>query len=249
MTSSNDGVPVVLLHHLKHNKVLHEQVILHVGRDARGARGAARRSASTVEKLEHGFYRVTAHYGFMESPNVPEILQWARESGIKAQAERHDVLPRPRADHHLRRRAQAGHAPRAGRRRAPAHGALAQEAVRRHVAQRALGDGVLRDSAEPRRRARSAGRVLSGSRGAELQARPECYAGCGRHLDVADEPVRAHSAAPSLPIDPTAEPPERAPKRSSRCRRCAPSSSARRTSSPISRAVDRRAMNRPSAES
>src|SRR6202022_1139777 len=28
MTSSSDGVPVVLLHHLKHNKVLHEQVIL-----------------------------------------------------------------------------------------------------------------------------------------------------------------------------------------------------------------------------
>ena len=40
----------------------------------------------TTEKLEHGFYRVTARYGFMESPNVPEILQWAREAGIKAKA-------------------------------------------------------------------------------------------------------------------------------------------------------------------
>jgi KUP system potassium uptake protein len=38
----------------------------------------------SVEKLEHGFYRVTARYGFMESPNVPEILQRAREHGIKA---------------------------------------------------------------------------------------------------------------------------------------------------------------------
>ncbi|MGH7618492.1 MAG: potassium transporter Kup [Gemmatimonadaceae bacterium] len=83
MTSSNDGVPVVLLHHLKHNKVLHEQVILMsvITREVPEVRSSERVS---VEKLEHGFYRVTARYGFMESPNVPEILQWARESGIKA---------------------------------------------------------------------------------------------------------------------------------------------------------------------
>jgi len=40
----------------------------------------------TTESLEHGFYRVTARYGFMETPNVPEILQRAREAGIKAKA-------------------------------------------------------------------------------------------------------------------------------------------------------------------
>jgi KUP system potassium uptake protein len=83
MTSSNDGVPVVLLHHLKHNKVLHEQVILmsvitqevpEVNADDR----------MKTEALDQGFYRVTAYYGFMETPNVPEILQRAREAGIKA---------------------------------------------------------------------------------------------------------------------------------------------------------------------
>jgi len=85
MTSSNDGVPVVLLHHLKHNKVLHEQVILMsvVTQEVPEIKADER---VTVERLEHGFYRVTARYGFMESPNVPEILQWARESGIKAKA-------------------------------------------------------------------------------------------------------------------------------------------------------------------
>jgi KUP system potassium uptake protein len=85
MTSSNDGVPVVLLHHLKHNKVLHEQVILMsvVTQEVPEIKAEER---VTTEKLEHGFYRVTARYGFMESPNVPEILQWARESGIKAKA-------------------------------------------------------------------------------------------------------------------------------------------------------------------
>jgi KUP system potassium uptake protein len=83
MTSSNDGVPVVLLHHLKHNKVLHEQVILMsvVTQEVPEINASERVS---VEKLEHGFFRVTARYGFMEQPNVPEILQWAREAGIKA---------------------------------------------------------------------------------------------------------------------------------------------------------------------
>src|SRR5215831_8176683 len=83
MTSNNDGVPVVLLHHLKHNKVLHEQVILMSIKTSEvpEVKGSERVS---VEKLEHGFYRVSARYGFMESPNVPEILQLARESGIKA---------------------------------------------------------------------------------------------------------------------------------------------------------------------
>jgi KUP system potassium uptake protein len=83
MTSSNNGVPVVLLHHLKHNKVLHEQVILMsvVTEEVPEIKAIERVS---VDKLEHGFYRVTARYGFMESPNVPEILQRAREHGIKA---------------------------------------------------------------------------------------------------------------------------------------------------------------------
>ena len=83
MTSSNSGVPVVLLHHLKHNKVLHEQVILMsvVTEEIPEIEAIERVS---VEKLEHGFYRITARYGFMETPNVPEILQRARESGVKA---------------------------------------------------------------------------------------------------------------------------------------------------------------------
>src|SRR5213083_2494482 len=80
MTSSNDGVPVVLLHHLKHNKVLHEQVILMsvVTSEVPEINAVER---VTVEKLEHGFARIMARYGFMEQPNVPEILQAARDAG------------------------------------------------------------------------------------------------------------------------------------------------------------------------
>ncbi len=82
MTSSNEGVPVVLLHHLKHNKVLHEQVILMsvLTEDVPEVKSVERVSA---QKLEHGFFRITARYGFMETPNVPEILHRGRELGLK----------------------------------------------------------------------------------------------------------------------------------------------------------------------
>jgi KUP system potassium uptake protein len=85
MTSSAEGVPVVLLHHLKHNKVLHEQVVLmsilteevpEVQEDER----------VSVERLEQGFYRVTARYGFMETPDVPEVLAIAKAHGLRARA-------------------------------------------------------------------------------------------------------------------------------------------------------------------
>ncbi|HEY7235787.1 MAG TPA: potassium transporter Kup [Gemmatimonadaceae bacterium] len=85
MTSSAEGVPVVLLHHLKHNKVLHEQVVLmsilteevpEVPDDER----------VTVERLQQGFYRVTARYGFMETPDVPEVLSIAKAQGLRARA-------------------------------------------------------------------------------------------------------------------------------------------------------------------
>ena len=83
MTSDPEGAPVVLLHHLKHNKVLHERVILlsiltsevpEVPDDER----------MTLERFPEGFYRATARYGFMETPDVPEVLQWCSEEGVPA---------------------------------------------------------------------------------------------------------------------------------------------------------------------
>ena len=38
----------------------------------------------TVEPLGHGFFRVVATCGFMETPNVPAVLGRAREAGVKA---------------------------------------------------------------------------------------------------------------------------------------------------------------------
>ncbi len=74
LTSIEGGAPPVLLHHLKHNKVLHERVVLMsvrteefpmVDNDER-----VRCSA-----LGEGFYQVVARYGFMETPDVPDALR------------------------------------------------------------------------------------------------------------------------------------------------------------------------------
>jgi KUP system potassium uptake protein len=83
MTSSSEGVPVVLLHHLKHNKVLHEQVVL-MSIKTEDFPEVLSEERLTLEKLSHGFYRVYARYGFMETPDVPEILYRLRQAGLKA---------------------------------------------------------------------------------------------------------------------------------------------------------------------
>ncbi len=85
MTSNLHGVPVVLLHHFKHNKVLHEQVVLLSVISEREPEVPASRRVS-VKELSGGFFQVTAHYGFMQTPNVPEIMKNCRMAGLKAQA-------------------------------------------------------------------------------------------------------------------------------------------------------------------
>ncbi len=82
MTSEPEGIPTVLLHHLKHNKVLHDQVILLsiLAADIPEVDAADRLH---IEPLDHGFYRVTARYGFMESADVKQILHLCNEQGLR----------------------------------------------------------------------------------------------------------------------------------------------------------------------
>ena len=81
MTSDPEGAPVVLLHHLKHNKVLHEQVVLLSVITAEVPEVAADERIE-IEPLGQGFFRVQAAYGFMETPNVPAVLQYCGKHGI-----------------------------------------------------------------------------------------------------------------------------------------------------------------------
>ena len=82
MTSDPEGTPVVLLHHLKHNKVLHEQVML-MSIVSQEVPEVPDEERVEVERLPESFVRVVARYGFMETPNVPEIMEYCEESGIQ----------------------------------------------------------------------------------------------------------------------------------------------------------------------
>ena len=74
MTSDPDGVPVVLLHHLKHNKVLHETVIL-MSVEGIEIPYVPEEDRYESDTLGEGFHRVVAQYGFMETPDVPGLLR------------------------------------------------------------------------------------------------------------------------------------------------------------------------------
>lgn len=82
MTQEPEGVPVTLLHNLKHNKVLHERVVLLtiLGEEIPYVRTAERLK---VQDLGKGFYRIIGRYGFMEDPNVPELLERAKAEGLE----------------------------------------------------------------------------------------------------------------------------------------------------------------------
>ena len=82
LTGDATGVPVALLHNLKHNRVLHERVALltlvtdqvpHVGSERR----------LEIQNLGSGFHRLVGRFGFMEDPNVPELLKLAEAHGFK----------------------------------------------------------------------------------------------------------------------------------------------------------------------
>jgi KUP system potassium uptake protein len=81
MASSMDGIPNVLLHHVKHNKVLHQQVVLFSVRTENVPWIASQKSVD-VKALGHGFFRVTARSGFMQTPDVPKFLSRCASKGI-----------------------------------------------------------------------------------------------------------------------------------------------------------------------
>jgi KUP system potassium uptake protein len=88
MTSASSGVPHALLHNLKHNKVLHERVILLTVR-IEDVPYVMPEKRLEVRDYGSGFYRVIARYGFMEEIDVPASL--AQLKGIGDQCKMMDT--------------------------------------------------------------------------------------------------------------------------------------------------------------
>ena len=81
MTSSASGVPHALLHNLKHNKVLHERVILLTVR-IENIPYVEEEQRSEVSDYSEGFFRVIIRYGFMEEVDVPLELGRLKQFGV-----------------------------------------------------------------------------------------------------------------------------------------------------------------------
>jgi KUP system potassium uptake protein len=87
LSSSAEGLPLVLLHHLKHNKVLHETAVVLTVKFEEVPYIPAKERVNIVD-LHGGFFRVILHYGFAESPDVRRDLSSALASrGISKQGD------------------------------------------------------------------------------------------------------------------------------------------------------------------
>ncbi len=81
---SNDptSAPSSLMHNLKHNKVLHERVVLLNVRTETTPR-VAEVNRFEITPLSSDFTLVTLHFGFMEQPHIPRALAAMRKAGLR----------------------------------------------------------------------------------------------------------------------------------------------------------------------
>lgn len=79
------GVPITLLHLLKHTEALPQRVVL-MSIVSANTPYVSRRERLAVTDLGQGFHRVIATYGFMETPSMSEILDIATEKGLDLDA-------------------------------------------------------------------------------------------------------------------------------------------------------------------
>lgn len=81
MTGDTWGVPVPLLHNLKHNKVMHTQIAILTIKTS-DVPFVNKKDRVQIETLAPQFYRIIANYGFTEIPKIKHILEACRERGM-----------------------------------------------------------------------------------------------------------------------------------------------------------------------
>ena len=82
MSRDPKGVPTALLHNLKHNKILHSRVMV-LTMVTEEVPVVPPEERLEVQSLGKEFYRVITHYGFMQTPGVPEVLELLKEKGVE----------------------------------------------------------------------------------------------------------------------------------------------------------------------
>jgi len=80
MTNSAEGIPPSLLHNLKHNKVLHERVLLLTVR-IEDVPYVDEEKRFELKALGDGFFRLIVRYGFMQETDIPAALARVQSCG------------------------------------------------------------------------------------------------------------------------------------------------------------------------
>jgi KUP system potassium uptake protein len=82
MTAQPSGTPPALAHNVRHNKVLHEYVVVLTVTTTPVPHVPSEEQVD-VHAFGNGLYNVKVRYGFMQDPNVPDALRIAREKGLR----------------------------------------------------------------------------------------------------------------------------------------------------------------------
>ncbi len=82
LTGNPEVVPAALIHNLNHNKIIHSEIAFLHFRTEDVPRVPNFEKVET-EKLGGGFYRIIAHYGFMEEPKIQNVLALSHEKGME----------------------------------------------------------------------------------------------------------------------------------------------------------------------
>jgi KUP system potassium uptake protein len=86
MTAQPRGTPPALAHNLRHNKVMHDYVVILTVTTA-PVPHVAPADHITVDALGHGVFTMRLVYGFMQDPNVPDALRAAQDKGLSVDAD------------------------------------------------------------------------------------------------------------------------------------------------------------------
>lgn len=81
MAGDPSGIPVPLLHNLKHNKVLHERVAI-LTIQTKDEPFVPKKERVMIDEIIPNLYRIIVYYGFMETPKMKHILEACRQRDI-----------------------------------------------------------------------------------------------------------------------------------------------------------------------
>ena len=87
MSSNPKGTPPALVKNLKHNRILHKQIIVLSIIYQKIPRVNTEETIEIINPTE-GFYRVVAYYGFMDKASITQVLEILNKNGLNIKMEK-----------------------------------------------------------------------------------------------------------------------------------------------------------------